>query len=120
MVVPETIEYKPYRSEVEPVTEVFDGRVILHPKHFESIQHYTYDSLDDGIRKKDDLYKQALLQVKDKITLTRTNYIHTYDKSEQSVAGVNVNDGESVLFRFKTDEEADKFYAKIRNWLLNS
>ena len=119
MVLPEVITYKPYRSEAEPITEVFDVKIILHPNYFESIQHYTYDAIDE-IPVKDQLYKQAMLQIKKNITLTRANYTHDYDPSKQSVAGVNVDDGESVLFRFKTDEEADKFYAKLRNWLLNS
>jgi len=107
------IEYTPYRSEKEPVTEVITCKVILHKDFFESVQYYKYTMLKNDVLHEDTPFKQAMIQRRTHLTLTRATYDHP-ESDELFVEGVAVNDGEVVLFRFETDKEADKFYAKLR------
>lgn len=113
------IEYTPYRSEKEPVTEVITCKVILHKDFFESVQYYKYIMLKNDVLHEDTPFKQAIIQRRTHLTLTRATYEHP-ESSDIETEGVGVNDGEFVLFRFETAKEADKFYSKLRNWLLNS
>jgi hypothetical protein len=110
------IPYTPYRGESEPIIDSFEGKIFLHPKYFESVQHYTYSKLEDGVHRPA-TFKQAMMQIKSKISLCRSGWGHP-EKLEETTPGVEVNDGESVLFRFRTNKEADKFYLTIKEWLL--
>lgn len=127
-----TLEYKPYRGECEPVTEITVAKLIMHKDHLEVKCFYKFQELIDpvsmepfarghfigDVRYRDNFVKVHLLIRKGDIEVCRSVRIHELDKKQEECPIIEISTNKNRFNVLCKNDEADMIMKALKTYIL--